>query len=87
VVKLEELKECLENAGPLFQLLLKFDRLQRPELAMAIIQILEGFLKEPSIGSSLRAAFVKDYLNLLMAREAATVPKCRFSSKFFILNF
>lgn len=64
---LQDLKSRIENAGPLFQLLMK-SGLDRPDISMALIQILEGFLGDYSngglsvIGTQLRVAFLNDFL-------------------------
>lgn len=69
---LEDLKRNAENAGPLFQLLLRCNT-ARPEVSMAVLQVLEGFLghendghgrgqRNGDLGPQLRAAFVDDFL-------------------------
>lgn len=84
---LEELKENVENAGPLFQLLLKC-HLERPDVSMAVIQVLEGFLTDKNaptesspIGIQLRAAFLSEFLEKqILVDRNAQIPSCKLCS-------
>lgn len=77
----EDLKQNVDNAVPLFQLLQKC-HLDRPDVSMAVIQVLEGFLvsknsatESSSIGPQLRAAFVTEFLEKqVLANENTPIP-------------
>ncbi len=76
---LEDLKKNSNNAGPLFQLLLKC-YLQRPDVSMAVIQVLESFLStlEPAVVRQLRAAFVCEFLEKqILSDPNVSVPSCK----------
>jgi hypothetical protein len=78
------LEENISNAGPLFQLLLKYG-LSQQSVSMTIIRILEGHLivKEnggaavspvsSSIGAQLRSAFIGDFLQKLVLPSEGVV--------------
>lgn len=78
---LEDLKKNVDNAGPLFQLLLKC-HLQRPDVSMAVIQVLESFLNSAessgNLASQLRAAFVSEFVEKqILNVPNVTIPSCK----------
>ena len=83
----------MENAGPLFQLLLKY-RLTQESVSMSIIRILESHLTvkiirsneengeflvvASPIASQLRAAFITDFLQgILLAEPNQSIKNCK----------
>ena len=73
------MEEKIENAGPLFQLLLKY-QLSQESISMTIIRILESHLVvknregnyvASSIAAQLRAAFVSEFLGNVVLNNSS----------------
>lgn len=78
------LEEKIENAGPLFQLLLKY-QLTQESVSMTIIRILESHLivkidekitVASSISSQLRVAFISEFLQNVVLRDNKPIKQC-----------
>lgn len=79
------MEEKIENAGPLFQLLLKY-QLTQESVSMTIIRILESHLimkngeiwSASPIAGQLRAAFISEFLgNILLKKQQQPIKQCK----------
>lgn len=94
---LKGLEENIENASPLFQLLLRYE-LNQQTVSMTIIRILESHLMTKSnnnnnefgavaspIASQLRTAFLNDFLQKIILTSKTTQPIKQCKKKIFKL--
>ena len=91
------LEEAIENAGPLFQLLLKY-QLNQEAVSMTIIRILESHLIVKNGGSTaeigiaspiaaqLRAAFVSEFLGNVLLKKNQPIKQCKNKKNLIQIN-
>ena len=79
------LEENMNNAGPLFQLLLKY-QLTQQSVSMSIIRLLESHLTVKGTGgestsspiaTQLRVAFIDDFLRKVILPVGSDVKSCK----------
>lgn len=69
------MSKSIENAGYLFQLLLKYE-LSQETVSLRIIKILESYLVkiDGAFCSQLRAAFISEFLEKIIIGKSSKVP-------------